>query len=222
MHNNFFSRTYMIELSTYFRSSASYRVRIGLNIKRIPYTCHGVDLKIDAHRTPDFLKNNPQGLLPFLKDGNVGISQSLAILDYLEEIYSHPSFYPVDPLLKYRCKSLAQFIACEMHPLGNLRVMRYLTDTLKVQDDAKSAWYHHWTGEGFEVLEAELARFDTPYALSSTPTLVDMCLIPQIYNALRFKVPMESYPRLVHIYRHCLEQPIFMNASPEMQDDCDL
>lgn len=212
----------MIELYTYFRSSASYRVRIALHLKHIPFSSLGVDLKTGAQTQGPFQETNSQKLLPFLKDGRIGLSQSLVILDYLEEIYSKPSLYPKDHLMRYRAREIAQFIACEMHPLNNLRVLKYLSEELKISDEAKTRWYHHWLKEGFDVLERDLSSFKTPFAMDNSPTLVDVCLVPQIYNALRFKFSMRPYPRLMSIYERCLEEEAFIKASPEMQDDCDL
>ena len=212
----------MITLYTYFRSTASYRVRIVLNLKKIPYESTTLDLRLSEHKDENYLNLNPQGLVPFFKDGHFSTAQSLVIIDYLEEIYSTPSIYPSDQVLKYKVKELAQYIASEMHPLNNLRVLKYLTDTLEITEEQKTTWYHHWLKEGFDVLEVELSEYNTPCALSEKPSLLDACLIPQIYNALRFKFDMSAYPRLMSVYKHCLEQEAFIKASPEMQEDCDI
>ena len=211
-----------MELYTYFRSTASYRVRIALHLKKIPFESIPLDLKKGIHLLDDFKSINPQRLVPFLRDGHFSLGQSLVIIDYLEEIYSLPSLHPKDQMLKYKSKELAQFIACEMHPLNNLRVMKYLDYTLEISEEQKIHWYHHWLKGGFDVLEVELSKFQSPFAIDKHPTLVDVCLIPQIYNALRFQFDMRAYPRLMQIYKHCLEHDAFIHASPELQSDCDL
>jgi maleylacetoacetate isomerase len=211
-----------VELYTYFRSSTSYRVRIALNLKKIPFTFHGIDLKINAHKSEDFLNINPQGFLPVLKDGKVTLCQSLVILEYLEDIYSKPSLYPTGLMLKYKAKEWAQFLTSEMHAMNNLRVLKYLTRELKISEESKTKWYHHFLLEGFTTLETGLSSYATPYAMDIKPTLVDICLIPQIYNALRFKYDMTVHPRLMEIYKHCLEHDAFIAAAPEMQEDCDI
>ncbi|MBX9977197.1 MAG: maleylacetoacetate isomerase [Alphaproteobacteria bacterium] len=211
-----------VQLYSYFRSSASYRVRIALHLKKIPFQTVSVDLRKNEQGSANYTSVNPQGLVPTLVDGDMTLSQSLVILEYLETRYPTVPLLPIDGKLMWKVKELTQFIACDIHPINNLRVLKYLTETLEATSNAKDAWYHHWIKEGFDILEKELARFRTPFALSDTPSWVDLCLIPQMYNAHRFKIDLSKHPRLCAIEAHCLTLDAFQKALPEHQDDCDL
>ena len=212
-----------IKLYTYFRSSASYRVRIALYLKNISFESIPIDLRKGEQKHPSYTSMNAQSILPFFVTDDVAFSQSLTILEYLEAHYpKSPLLPPVSHPLHWKARSLAHYIACEIHPLNNLRVLHYLTQTLHVNDAQKNAWYHHWIHEGFHVLEKELSPFETPYSVWEEPTWVDLCLIPQMYNARRFGVDLSSYPRLQRIAHHCMQHDAFILASPEKQEDCDL
>ncbi len=212
----------MITLYSYFRSSSSYRVRIALHLKGIEHQIIPIDLRKDEHKTPAFQALNPQQNLPVLVDGDLTLSQSLVIINYLDQKYPSPSLLPEDKKLFWKGRELALFIACEMHPLNNLRVLKYLTGPLQLTEDQKKTWYFHWLKEGFDVLEKELACYDAPYALCAQPTLVDLCLIPQMYNARRFGFDLTLYPRLCAIEASCLALDAFQKAAPEAQIDCDI
>lgn len=203
----------MLKLYTYWRSSASYRVRIALSLKGIPYEKVAINLLQSEQQGPAYKSHNPQGLVPLLKtDEGEQISQSVAILEWLEERYPQTPLLPETPLAKAKVRSLVNQIACDIHPLDNLRVLKYLTATLGVEEEAKLGWYRHWIQEGFQALEQQVFA---PYCLGEQITLADVMLIPQIYNALRFEVDMTPYPKLNAIYQHCLTQPAFAIGEPD-------
>lgn len=211
-----------MKLYSYWRSSASYRVRIALAIKGIPYEYIPVSLIADGgeHLKPEYATHNPQKLVPLLElDDGRYISQSLAIIEYLDEQYPHPPLLPQDAELRAQARSIALAIACDIHPLANLRVMNYLRDNLNISDSARTSWYHHWITEGFTAIEQILERYDTPYALSNAPTLADIALIPQVYNARRFSIPLENFPRIISIAKLCSQMTEFQAAEPEKQLD---
>lgn len=211
-----------MKLWGYFRSSAAFRARIALALKGIPYDQGFVHLRKAEQRSPEFLARNPQGLVPFLEDGSTGIAQSLAICEYLDETHPAPPFLPTDPAGRARVRSLTLAIACDIHPLNNLRVLTYLTKTLKVDKAAHDAWYRHWIAEGFAALEKEFAAPATGrYCHGDAPTLADICLVPQVFNAKRFYSDDElaAYPRLMRIFATCLAHPAFDAARPENQPD---
>ena len=211
------------KLYTYFRSSASYRVRIALHIKNMTFDSLPIDLRKNAQHDLSYTSLNPQGVVPFLTTDHLALAQSMTILEYLElHTPTPPLLPPFDHPLYWKARALAQYIACDIHPLNNLRVLQYLSQQCHLTEEQKNKWYHHWIHQGFQVLEKELSCFDTPYALWNEPTWVDLCLIPQIYNARRFNVDMHPYPRLNQINDHCLKHTAFIKASPEMQIDCDL
>jgi maleylpyruvate isomerase len=204
----------------YNLSSASYRVRIALNLKKLPYTSVLKNLRAGEHRLSDFLSINMQGLVPALglDDGAV-LTQSVAIIEYLDEIYPEPPLLPAEPLARARVRALTQAITCDLHPLNNLRVLRYLEDKLTLDKATRDAWYRHWVEVGFDALERWLGR-DAATGLcchGNSPTLADICLVPQVFNARRFAVDMNPYPRISGIDAVCRELPAFRSAAPESQ-----
>ncbi len=211
----------MIKLYDYFRSSASFRVRIALNLKDLPYEQVEVHLVKEGgqHLQERYATINPQKLVPCLIDADkhTALAQSLAIIEYVEEQYPAPALLPKDPLLRSEVRAFAQYIACDIHPLNNLRVLQYLTGTLQLSETQKMTWYFHWLQTGFTALESLLAAQTVrgPFCFGETPTLADICLIPQVYNALRFEFPMEDYPRLCAVNQQCLTLPAFERALPE-------
>jgi maleylacetoacetate isomerase len=212
-----------MKLYTYCRSSAAFRARIALNLKGIDYEPIAVDIRptAAAHRAPEFLALNPQGLVPALVDGNNTIAQSLAIIEYLDEIHPDPPFLPRAPVDRARVRALALAVACDMHPLNNSRVLNYLRSPLAHDEDTVNAWYHHWIGTGFRGLEEEARRTsgDGKHMFGSAVTLADIYIVPQMYNARRFKCDLEPYPTLRSIYAHLETLPAFAKAAPEMQPD---
>jgi maleylpyruvate isomerase len=204
----------------YNLSSASYRVRIALNLKKLPYTSVLKNLRAGEHRLSDFLSINVQGFVPALglNDGAV-LTQSVAIIEYLDEIYPEPPLLPAEPLARARVRALTQAITSDLHPLNNLRVLRYLEDKLTLDKATRDAWYRHWVEVGFNALERWLVR-DAATGLcchGNSPTLADICLVPQVFNARRFEVDMNPYPRISGIDAVCRELPAFRSAAPESQ-----
>lgn len=212
-----------IVLYSYWRSSASYRVRAALNLKQIDYRIEPVHLVRGGgeHRRPEYLSMNPQGLVPLLQDGARRISQSLAIIDYLEETRPEAALLPADPAGRARVRSLAQVIACEVSPLQNLRVLRHLSEDLGVSDDQRQAWIHRWIRLGFETLETRLESDGETgqFCHGDQPGMADVVLIPQIFNAKRFGCDMTPYPTLQRINAACLAMEAFKRAAPEAQPD---
>jgi len=207
-----------MDLYGYFRSSAAYRVRIALNLKGLEATHHELSLLAGDHKTDEYLAINPQGFVPFLKDGDIATGQSMAILEYLEEIYPDVPLLPSDTAGRVRVRALANMIACDVHPLNNLRVLKHLKRELGVGDDARDEWYHHWITEGFKALEAMLQDSATgDFCHGDQPSFADICLLPQIYNARRFKCPLDDFPTIVRIADHCNSLPAFDDALPENQ-----
>lgn len=213
-----------MKLYTYYRSTAAYRVRIALNLKGLSYEAVPVHLRLARHRTPEYLQLNPQGLIPALEvDGSV-LSQSLAIIEYLEERYPDPPLLPADPLARARVRSLAQAVACDMHPLNNSRVLSFLKDSLGIDESiVTTTWYQHWIAEGFRALEAEALRTsgDGRHMFGTTVTMADVLIVPQMYNAIRFKCDVTPYPTLRAICAHLETLPAFANAAPGVQPDAE-
>ena len=208
-----------MKLYTYFRSSAAFRVRIALNLKGIAYEAAQVDLRPGAHRLPDYLARNPQGLVPALEDGGGVIGQSLAVIEYLEETHPRPPLLPSSPLDRARVRSMALAIACDVHPLNNLRVLNYLRSPLGHDEAAVDTWYRHWIAEGFRGLEEEAKRGsgDGRHLFGDQVTLADVCLVPQMFNARRFKCNVEPFPTLCAICTHLQTLPEFARAAPDAQ-----
>ncbi|MEX0623340.1 maleylacetoacetate isomerase [Saccharospirillum sp.] len=212
----------MLTLHSYFRSSAAFRVRIALNLKGLDYDQIPVNLLKGEHRLDAHRSRNPQGLVPVLEtDSGNALSQSMAICEYLEERYPEPPLMPESLEARARVRSLAMLVACEMHPLNNLSVLAYLTNELGVDEATKLAWYQHWVAKGFTALEARLAHEPETGSFShgDTPTLADVFLVPQMFNAERFKCDVTPYPTLVRIATHCRNLPEFKNAAPAQQPD---
>jgi maleylpyruvate isomerase len=212
-----------MKLYTYFRSSAAYRVRIALNLKGLPYEAVPVHLVKHGGEqlTATYRAINPSALVPSLQDDDATITQSMAILEYLEETHPAVPLLPSTPLARARVRELAQMVACDIHPVNNLRILRYLVRTLGIGDDAKNEWYRHWVQEGFGALEAQLARDPAPgrFCHGDTPTIADCFLVPQVYNASRFDIDMAPYPRIAAIDAACAQLPAFQAAHPAQQPD---
>lgn len=211
-----------MKLYHFFRSSASYRVRIALNLKGIEYQTVAVDLRPQVHgqRTPEFLRLNPQGLVPVLIDGEHTLMQSLAIIEYLEETHPQPPLLPREPLARTRVRALALEIACEMAPLNNSGVLEYLREPLKLDEAAINTWYAQWIARGFRALEQQVTGTgsDGRHMFGSAVTLADVLLVPQMYNARRFHCDLAPYPRLTAISAHLETLPAFARAAPELQE----
>jgi maleylacetoacetate isomerase len=209
-----------MRLYSFFRSSAAYRVRIALNVKGVAYETIPVNLPGAAHHAPEFRALNPQATIPTLDDDGTVLWQSLAIIEYLDARYPTPRLIPAEPVARARVQALAQLIACEIHPLNNLRVLNYLRGELKLDAAAVSKWYAHWIAEAFGPLEALVLRFSGGrYCYGDALSLADVCLVPQIYNARRFSCDLTPYPSLVRIADGLSSEPAFAAAAPERQPD---
>ena len=213
-----------MKLYDYYRSSAAYRVRIALALKGIAVERAFVHLRKGVQRSDEYLAVNPQGLVPALNtdDGNV-LTQSLAIMEWLDETYPSPPFLPPDAAGRARVRSIALSIACDIHPLNNTRVLRYLTGTLGLSDTQRDGWYKYWIDVGFEALEQQLSRDRRTgrFCHGDAPSLADICLVPQLANARRMKVDLGDYPTLTRIGAACTELPAFIAAAPEHQPDAE-
>jgi len=211
-----------VKLYSYFRSSAAYRVRIALNLKDIAYETASVHLVKDGghNKRPEFRAVNPQMRVPALvtATGDVLI-QSLAIIDYLDETHPTPPLLPKEPIARAQARALAQIVACDIHPLNNVGPLRYLKNQMHQEQSAIDAWYHHWVIAGFEAYEALV--LPGPYSCGGEVTLSDLCLVPQVYNARRLKVPLDQFPKIVGIDAACLKLPAFDRARPENQPDAE-
>lgn len=204
----------------YFRSSAAYRVRIALNLKGLAYAQAPVSLLRGEQRSADYLALNPQGLVPALLDKGVLLTQSLAICEYLDEAYpDRARLLPDGAAARAQVRAVAQAIACDIHPLNNLRVLNYLKMELGQDEAARNGWYRHWVATGFAALERQLAASPGPYCFGDTPTLADVCLLPQVFNAQRFAVDMDAYPLLARIAANLDALPAFADAHPSRQPD---
>ena len=212
-----------IRLYTYWRSSSAYRVRIALNLKGLDYEPVLISLAPGVHenRTDEYRAINPQGLVPFFDDGNVAIGQSMAIMEYLEETYSDVPLLPSSEPLRSKVRAFCNIIACEIQPLNNQRTLGYIGNVLGASKQQSGEWYSHWITEGFRVAEQISAAHaqDGPYSFGKDVTLADAMLVPQMYNARRFKVPLDEFPRLVSAVDACNELQAFIDAAPENQPD---
>ncbi|TXG88749.1 MAG: maleylacetoacetate isomerase [Rhodocyclaceae bacterium] len=218
----------MLKLYTYFRSSAAYRVRIALNLKNLEYEAIPVHLVKDGgqHLKEDYRRVNPAGAVPALADRELSLSQSLAIIEYLDEAYPYPPLLPADPAARARVRAIALDIACEIHPINNLRVLKYLTGQLGLTEEQKNAWYRHWVEVGLASVEARLttgpnAAMTGKFCHGDHPTLADCCLVPQVFNARRFGCRLDHVPTVVRIDAECRTLPAFVAAAPENQPDAE-
>lgn len=211
-----------MKLYTYFRSSAAYRVRIALNLKGLSSETIPIHLQKQGglNKRPEYRAVNPQMRVPALQlDSGDVLIQSLAIIEYLDEVHPKPPLLPRDPIERAKVRALAQVIACDIHPLNNTSPLRYLKHELGQDQTKIDAWYHHWILEGFEPLEAMLRP--APYAFGNEVTLADICLVPQVYNARRLKVPLDRFPTIVAVDAACAKLPAFEQARPENQPDAE-
>jgi maleylacetoacetate isomerase len=211
-----------MKLYTYFRSSAAFRVRIALNLKGLAYDTAFVHLPKGEHRAPAYGAVNPQALLPTLEVGGRRLTQSLAILEYLEETHPAPPLLPKDAFERARVRSLAMLVACEIHPVNNLRVLQHLKRALGQNEEQVNGWYRHWIGDGLAKLEADLARPGTgTYAHGNAPTIADCCLVPQIFNAQRYQCDTAPYPTVMRVFAACMKLDAFDQAQPSKQPDAE-
>ncbi|HZH26292.1 MAG TPA: maleylacetoacetate isomerase [Azospirillaceae bacterium] len=211
-----------MKLYGYFRSSAAFRVRIGLNLKGLAYEHAGVHLRKNEQRAAAYADLNPQMLVPALVDGEQVLTQSLAILEYLDETHPEPPFLPRDPAGRARVRAIAQIVACDVHPLNNLRVLRYLERDMGQDQARRDAWYAQWIVEGFAAIEATLAKGPTgAFCHGDTPTLADICLVPQVFNARRVPFDFAPYPTLMRVFEACMRLPAFDAAQPSRQPDAE-
>lgn len=213
----------MLQFYSYYLSSAAYRVRIALNLKALPHEMVPIHLRKDGGQQLQeaYRAINPAALVPALVDGDLTLSQSLAIIEYLEDTHPQPALLPADPAGRARVRALALSIACDIHPLNNLRVLKYLKNELGVEDAARDDWYRHWVMLGLEAFEAELARSPVQgtFCYGDTPTLADICLVPQLANARRVDCDLSGLVRILRIEAACLALPAFANAAPALQPD---
>ncbi|TAG33099.1 MAG: maleylacetoacetate isomerase [Polaromonas sp.] len=209
-----------MKLHNYFRSSASCRVRIALELKGLPYDYVAVHIARGEHKKEPYAALSADTLVPLLEVDGQKLSQSMAIIEYLDEKHPTPALLPADPAGRARVRALAQSIACDTHPVNNLRILKYLSSELKLGDEAKNAWYRHWCREGLQAFERQLAQSDaSTFCHGDTPTLADCCLVPQIFNAQRFDVSLAGLPRTLAAYQACMALPAFEKAQPSSCPD---
>jgi maleylacetoacetate isomerase len=213
----------MYTLYSYFRSSATYRVRIALNLKGLVHATVPIHLLENggAQHSPAYIGINPSQLVPTLVDGELNLGQSMAIMEYLDETQPTTPLLPTDAVGRARVRALAQLVACEIHPLNNLRVLQYLETELKLDKAAQTSWYQHWVETGFTAMEQMLSRSEDTgdFCHGNTPGMADCCLVPQLYNARRYKVALQTFPTLLRIEANCLQLDAFVQAAPENQAD---
>ncbi len=215
----------MRKLYGYFRSSAAFRARIALNLKGLDYESASVHLVKNGGEqfAPEYRALNQQSLVPVLQEGELTLTQSLAIIEYLDEVYPEPAFLPKAAAERARVRSLALMVACEIHPLNNLRVLRYLVKDLKVTEAQKDEWYRHWVASGLAPLETRLANDAATgtFCHGEKPGLADICLVPQLANARRFNIALDAFPTLVRIEQNCMALKPFQDAAPSAQPDAE-
>jgi maleylacetoacetate isomerase len=212
-----------MKLYGYFRSSAAFRVRIALSLKKLEYENAPIHLRRNDQTTADYLAVNPQGLVPTLEDGGLTLIQSLAIIEYLEETYPEPPLLPRSAADRARVRGLAEIVACDIHPLNNLRVLRYLTHSLGQDEAAIAVWYNHWMVAGFQALEKLLVedRRTGRFCHGDAPGLADVALVPQVVNAERYQLDLTPYPTIIRIFESCMRLEPFAVAHPDNQPDRD-
>ncbi|HEY4366508.1 MAG TPA: maleylacetoacetate isomerase [Steroidobacteraceae bacterium] len=210
-----------MKLYTFFRSSAAFRVRIALNLKGLQYESIPRVFAKHEHRSAEYLAMNPQGLIPALDTDGAVLSQTLAIIEYLNEQYPTPALLPTNAIARAQVRSMAMAVACDIHPLDNLRVLNYLRKELKQDDNGIAVWYRHWITEGFKGLEQQALRHSTGgrFCYGDEASLADICLLPQIFNARRFETDLSAFPTLLGISQHLESLPAFAAARPEVQPD---
>ena len=210
-----------MKLYGYFRSSAAFRVRIALNLKKLDYETAAIHLRRNDQTKPDYLAVNPQGLVPALEDGGRTLIQSLAIIEYLDETYPDPPLLPQQPVDRARARALAEIVACDIHPINNLRVLRYLTHSLGQDEAAIATWYNHWIDAGFQALERLLVGDGRTGAFCHgyAPGLADITLVPQVVNAERYRLDLAPYPTLARVDATCAALPAFQSAHADAQPD---
>jgi maleylacetoacetate isomerase len=207
-----------VKLYTFFRSSAAYRARIALNLKNLSYDMTSVKFATGDHRQPAFQAVNPQMRVPALElDGGEILTQSLAMIEYLDEVHPQPPLLPRDPVDRAKVRAVAQIIACDIHPLNNLGALNYLRKHFGQDDNGINAWYHSWVFEGFDAIEKLIEP--GPYCFGTQVTIADICLVPQVYNARRYKVPLDKYPKIVAVDAELNKLAAFQKAAPENQPD---
>jgi maleylpyruvate isomerase len=211
----------VMKLYGYFRSSAAFRVRIALNLKKLDYEHAPIHLRRNDQTAADYLAVNPQGLVPTLEDGNLTLIQSLAIIEYLDETYPEPPLLPKSAADRVRVRGLAEIVACDIHPINNLRVLRYLTRSLGHDETAIAAWYNHWIDAGFQALERLLHadRRTGAFCHGDAPSLADVALVPQVVNAERYRLDLTPYPTITRIFANCMGLEAFAAAHPDRQPD---
>ena len=209
-----------MKLYSFFNSSTSFRVRIALALKGLPYEYAAVNLRAGEQGGETYRALSPAAIVPTLVDGELKLTQSLAIIDYLDARYPEPRLLPQDPLQRARVLEIAQTIACEIHPINNIRVLKYLSGPLGVSEADKSAWYAHWVEEGLAAVERLLAAHPrSSYCVGEAPTLADCCLVPQVANAQRMGCDVARFERVMAVVEHCMAQPAFIAAAPRNQPD---
>ena len=210
-----------MKLYTFFRSSASFRVRIAMNHKGLEYEPAIVSLPKAEHLEAKYKRVNSQGLVPALEDAGHLLTQSLAIIEYLDEVHPGPKLLPSDPVDRAYVRALSQIIACEIHPLNNLRTRKYISKTYKLDEEGVNTWYRHWIAEGFQMMEAFLAqeRKHGKYCFRDQVTMADCCLVPQVLNAILYKCDVKPYPAVMRIHEACMKLDAFVLAQPSKQPD---
>ena len=211
-----------MKLYTYFRSSAAFRVRIALNLKGLAYEPAFVHLAKGEHRKPEYAEVNAQALVPTLVlDDGARLTQSLAIIEYLDEKYPQPPLIPSSPMAKARVRALSLLVSCEIHPLNNLRVLQYLKRSLGQNEEQVNAWYRHWVADGLQKFEAELKTGAGAFCHGDTPSMADCCLVPQIFNAKRFQCDLAPFPATMRAFDSCMKLEAFDRAQPSKQPDAE-
>jgi maleylacetoacetate isomerase len=212
-----------MDLYSFCHSSTSYRVRIALALKGLNVAYHGVNIRAGAQYEPRYVEANPNASVPMLADGGFSLGQSLAIIDWLDATHPEPRLIPLERQRRARALELSYQIACDVHPVNNLRVLKYLQDVLKVTPEQKDTWYQHWVAEGFRAAERLLVRakreFGGPWCMGEAPTVADCCLLPQVVNAERNQCDLKPYPRIRAVYEHARVHPAFIRAEPQRQPD---